>query len=630
MGAMNRHTNNTRDPARNARPRRTGIPACPRHAATTLEPSIDEVCIAANPGDSGLQITTGAPTAMLRTGKDALSCGRTIQMALSAALFLLCATAGFAAPLRNADFAISDPMDAGFGWTSVGSLTVQNGAGILAEDGVQLPVSLSQTFDLPADAVLLHITLNAINLQDNAALEPPDAFQISLLNASSQSLVGVTPQSETTALFSYQRDGTVHYGANTQVPGAGASGTTWTPAFPVTVSIDLSDLTTDVAATLAFDLIGLGTAASSIAIESVALEGLEPTANDDTDMTDEETAVAVAVLANDVPATGKTLDPASIQIASGPSHGMTSIDTQSGKIEYTPAIDYSGPDSLTYTVADTDGNRSEPATLSLTVNAVNDAPTLQAPANLTATKQTAKAVTGVVLGDVDAGSGNLTLTLSVTRGTLTLADDVSGGATAGQITGNNTASVSIIAPLASINATLADAKGLNYTGLLNLIGADTLQLSLNDNNNTGSGGAKSASASVAIDVTGSVQEAWRNQHFSLAILTDPTKEATHWGDVADPDNDQQDNSYEFVADTDPNSAASKFQFRFAKGSPGIDLIFSPISGARTYSVQFTDQIGQTYAPVTNGTAADDGDTRTVTIPTDVAKRFFRVQISVGD
>lgn len=358
--------------------------------------------------------------------------------------------------------------------------------------------------------------------------------------------------------------------------------------------------------------------------------GAGESVNIDSATTDEETKVVISVLANDTPASGKTLNPASIMIVDTPDHGMTTIDTENGRIEYTPTTDYSGPDSLTYTVADTDGNRSDPATVNLTVNAVNDAPSIQAPASLSAAKESAKAITGITITDVDAASGNLTLTLSVTRGTLSLADDVASGLVANQITGNNTDSLSVTATLTAINATLANSGGLTYTGALNLIGSDSLQLNVNDNNNTGSGGAKSGSASVAIDVTGSPQDAWRNLHFDVATLTDPAKEASHWGDAADPDMDMQDNTYEFVADTDPNSAASKFQFQVANGASGIDLVFSPVSGARTYTVEFVGQIGQAFAPVTGGAVIDQGNIRTVNVAADAPQRFYRVRISVGE
>ena len=72
------------------------------------------------------------------------------------------------------------------------------------------------------------------------------------------------------------------------------------------------------------------------------------------------------------------------------------------------------------------------------------------------------------------------------------------------------------------------------------------------------------------------------------------------------------------------------QFAVAKGTSGIDLLFAPVSDARIYTVEFIDQIGQAYAPVTNGGVSDQGSTRMVTVPSDAPQRFYRIRISISD
>ena len=76
--------------------------------------------------------------------------------------------------------------------------------------------------------------------------------------------------------------------------------------------------------------------------------------------------------------------------------------------------------------------------------------------------------------------GNVTLTLNVTHGTVTLSTEVTGGLTASQITGNDSSSVTVVAPLAAINSTLAAASGLTYTPTSNYNGLDTLSLASSD------------------------------------------------------------------------------------------------------------------------------------------------------
>ena len=89
------------------------------------------------------------------------------------------------------------------------------------------------------------------------------------------------------------------------------------------------------------------------------------------------------------------------------------------------------------------------------------------------------------------------MTLVVTNGTVALSTAVSGGITSSQVTGNGTASVTITAPLAAIDATLADANGLTYTPTSDYSGPDTLALSASDPlSNT-----KTASVSITVTST---------------------------------------------------------------------------------------------------------------------------------
>ena len=97
-----------------------------------------------------------------------------------------------------------------------------------------------------------------------------------------------------------------------------------------------------------------------------------PVANDDSYATNEDTAPAVGapgVLANDTHAARTTL---MAFINSGPSHGSLTFNSD-GSYTYTPDKDYNGEDSFTYQAFDGKGGE-DTATVSITVNAVNDAP----------------------------------------------------------------------------------------------------------------------------------------------------------------------------------------------------------------------------------------------------------------
>lgn len=92
-----------------------------------------------------------------------------------------------------------------------------------------------------------------------------------------------------------------------------------------------------------------------------------PNAEDDTAETDEDTPVTVDVLANDSDPDG---DPLTITEATSPD-GTVEI-TPEGLL-FTPAEDFNGPTTISYTVTDPDGNE-DTATVTVDVNPVNDAP----------------------------------------------------------------------------------------------------------------------------------------------------------------------------------------------------------------------------------------------------------------
>ena len=75
------------------------------------------------------------------------------------------------------------------------------------------------------------------------------------------------------------------------------------------------------------------------------------------------------MLANDTDPDGDSL---TVTATSAPAHGSATLNPD-GTITYTPAANYAGPDSFTYTA--TDGTLNSTAVVSITVTPVNDAPT---------------------------------------------------------------------------------------------------------------------------------------------------------------------------------------------------------------------------------------------------------------
>lgn len=97
-----------------------------------------------------------------------------------------------------------------------------------------------------------------------------------------------------------------------------------------------------------------------------------PSAGNDAHSIPEDTPLAFTgandLRANDTDTEGTTL---TVSVATPPAHG--SLTTPGGILTYTPTLNYFGPDSFTYQVSDGESS-SSPATVSLTVTPVNDAP----------------------------------------------------------------------------------------------------------------------------------------------------------------------------------------------------------------------------------------------------------------
>lgn len=125
-----------------------------------------------------------------------------------------------------------------------------------------------------------------------------------------------------------------------------------------------------------------------------------PVANPQAVSTNEDTTLPITL-------TGSDPDqlPVTFMIVGQPQHGM--LTGTAPAVMYVPAANYNGPDAFTFKVNNGTID-STVATISITVNPVNDAPTITAPDARTATE--GEAITFTVTGaDVDAGQ---TLTLS--------------------------------------------------------------------------------------------------------------------------------------------------------------------------------------------------------------------------
>ena len=92
-----------------------------------------------------------------------------------------------------------------------------------------------------------------------------------------------------------------------------------------------------------------------------------PVAADDTAETTADTPVIVSVLANDSDAENDSL---SVTAVSDPANGIAAINVVENTVAYTPDAGFSGTDTFTYTVSD--GDLTDAATVTVTVEPIND------------------------------------------------------------------------------------------------------------------------------------------------------------------------------------------------------------------------------------------------------------------
>jgi hypothetical protein len=207
---------------------------------------------------------------------------------------------------------------------------------------------------------------------------------------------------------------------------------------------------------------------------SVALNNQPPVANPQSLTRNEDTSVPIITLAG----TDLDGDPLTYQVVTGPSHGTVSGGTLASRT-YTPTLNYNDaavPDSFTFTVSDGSAT-SATATVSITVNAVNDAPSFTKGANQT----------------VSAVAGAQTVTpwaLFLNAGPL----DESGQALDFIVSNNNNG-------LFTVQPAIAAGGTLTYTPLSTANGSATVTVRLHDNGGTSPGVDTSAAQTFTIQVS---------------------------------------------------------------------------------------------------------------------------------
>ena len=102
---------------------------------------------------------------------------------------------------------------------------------------------------------------------------------------------------------------------------------------------------------------------------------IPPVAGNDSFSTDEDTKITLTPLTNDSDSDGQ-IDATTTALVSEPSLGNITVNSD-GSMTYEPHPDVNGTDTFDYSVKDNEGLWAAPATISVTINSINDAPRVE-------------------------------------------------------------------------------------------------------------------------------------------------------------------------------------------------------------------------------------------------------------
>lgn len=167
--------------------------------------------------------------------------------------------------------------------------------------------------------------------------------------------------------------------------------------------------------TIVYSITDGTSSASASVIVTVSPVNDSPVAVNDTATTQEDTSAIIAVISNDSDVDGDDL---SITSASAV-NGSVAISTDN-TLRYTPSTNFNGDDSISYVLSD--GAATAAATVSVSVTAVNDAPS--ANNDLAIVNEDETVIVSVLANDSDVDGDDLNITLaSATEGSVVINTD---------------------------------------------------------------------------------------------------------------------------------------------------------------------------------------------------------------
>ncbi len=219
----------------------------------------------------------------------------------------------------------------------------------------------------------------------------------------------------------------------------------------------------------------------------------------------ENTTAITTVTASDIDLPAQTLTYSIVNTGDGALFAINGA----GVLTFIAAPDYENPGDLggdnvyDVTVQVSDGITTDTQVISVTVTNGNETPTATiTPTSYSVNEQATLTLhgTGLSIADSDAGSGTVSVTLSVGEGTL----NVTAGSSGVSISNSGTSNVTLTGTVAQINDLLAGNLSATVTYIDNTdtpSASTTLTLLVNDLGNTGAGGPLTASDTATINIT---------------------------------------------------------------------------------------------------------------------------------
>jgi VCBS repeat-containing protein len=283
----------------------------------------------------------------------------------------------------------------------------------------------------------------------------------------------------------------------------------------------------------------------------VAAPNVPPVADDQPVSTNEDTAVAITLTGSDA-----DNDPLTFTVVSDPTNGT--LTGEAPALTYTPDLDFNGADSFSFSVNDGEDD-SNTATVSITINPVNDAPSFVKGADQAVDEDSGAATVVNWATDISAGPA-----------------DESGQTLSFNLTNDNNT-------LFSAQPAITADGTLTYTPAPDAFGVANVSVTLSDDGGTDNGGVDTSAAQTFVITVNPVNDAPVVEPLSLTINEDSS--ATGTLSVTDPDS----STFTYEVSSPPSNGTASF----ADPTSG-EFTYTPnqnFNGSDAFTVTVTDTEG---------------------------------------